>query len=224
MTKYFLCSGQSNAIGRSTGGDWTISPLVKVWNNKNDISDLTNLGNAWVTPDRNANPFVNGCNNLAVHAANQIALATGEEVRLVLVAKGGISIGQWYSANIRQPMLLRISAVLAAAGVTALDGFWWHQGETDNGSTSSYVGRWNALVQCLTDDGLITATTPIVIGEVAPKYTAIAPVLKSIADADPRVLQAPITRFAMNSDGIHFTGPELVRIGLVYGALQSLLG
>lgn len=225
MTKYFLASGQSNCRGRGTGGDFTISPLVKVWNNQNDISDLTNLGTAWVTPDRNARPFVSGCNNFAVHAANQIALATGEEVRLVIVAKGDTSIGQWFSASIRQPMLYRISAVLAAAGVTTLDGFWWHQGEADNSATAAgyYPGRWNALINCLTSDGVITSSTPVVMGEVSTKYGTIPGVLQSIADADPRIRLAPVKQFERLTDDVHFTGPELVRIGLVYAGLQQLL-
>ena len=128
MTKYFLASGQSNMVGRGAGGASTFSSLLKVWNNENDLTDLTALGNAWVSPNLSQDPFVGGKNNLAVHAANQIALTTGEQVRLIIVAKGNTSIGQWFSASIRQPMLYRISAVLAAANVTAVNGFWWHQG------------------------------------------------------------------------------------------------
>lgn len=225
MVRYYLCGGQSNAIGRGAGGPSTFSPFVKVWNNQNDRSDLANLGTAWVSPDLANNPFVGDCNNLAVHAANEIALATGDEVRLVLVAKGNTSIGQWFSASIRQPMLDRTTAVLTAAGVTAVDGFWWHQGEADNSAANAgyYPGRFNALTNCLQADDIITPSTPIVIGEVAPKYTTIAPVLKAIADGSARIKQAPITRFDLLSDDIHFTGPELVRIGLVYAGLQMLL-
>lgn len=225
MTLYFALSGQSNARGRGTDGDFTISPLVKVWNNKNDISDLTYLGDAWVTPDRNADPFVSGGNNLGVHAANQIALATGEEVRLVIVAKASQGIAQWYSANMRQPMLLRMLAILELAGVTSLDGFWWHQGEADHGTIlNDYRNRWNAMVNVLQNqEGLISATTPIVMGEVAVKFTNSNANLGVLAAADPRIRLAPIKNTPTISDDTHFPGPEYVRIGLVYAGLQQLI-
>lgn len=222
MVRYYLLSGQSNARGRAPGGDFTISPLVKVWNNRNDISDLTNLGTAWVTPDRNANPFVSSWNNFAVHAANQIALATGDEVRLVIVAKGGLNIGNWYMASTRQAMLLRMVAVLDAAGVTAVDGFWWHQGEGDNSTaTSTYLGRWNAIKTALTNDGYMTASTPVVMGEATASHTGTNATLAACLDSRTRL--APIKNFDDIGDGTHFSGVELVRIGLVYAGLQMLL-
>jgi hypothetical protein len=224
MTRYYLASGQSNMVGRGSGGPTTFSPLLKVWNNQNDLSDLTNLGTAWVDPELSQRPFVNGKNNLAVHAANHIALTTGDDVRLIIVAKGDTSISEWFSASVRKAMLNRITAVLSAAGVTALDGFWWHQGEADDTTSRAgyYPGRWAAMISALTTDGNLTSTTPIVMGEVSPNYTIIPPVLQGIADADSRIRQAP-NRLFETYDGIHFTGSELARIGLVYAGLQMLL-
>lgn len=222
--KYFLASGQSNMVGRGAGGAFSISPLVQVWNNRNDLSNLTYLGDAWVDPDRDQPPFVGSFNNVAVQAANHYALATGEQVRLVIVAKAGQAISQWHNGTSRQAMLTRITAVLGSAGVSGVDGFWWLQGAGDNDEplASAYQAKWNALVQCLTDDGLITSTTPIVIGEEAKQFLNTNQFLRTIDLADARVQRAPISRFD-TSDDIHYTGNELIRAGLIFAALQKLI-
>lgn len=224
MTIYIAGSGQSNAEGRGTGGSFDISPLVKVWNNYNGVSDLTHLGTAWIDPVRGQHPLdvtvVGGGNNMLLQAANKIALATGEDVRLVLVTKGGIDIGQWYSASTIQPMLARLLAVLSAVGVGMLDGFFWHQGESDDASSlSSYQGRWNAVLREIGNAGHIGATTPIVMGECSVSHKGSNSLIVECATGP--VLRAPISKFP-TSEGTHFTGDALVGAGAIYAALFSL--
>lgn len=212
----FLGMGQSNGEGRGVGGSFDISPLVTVWNNENGRDDLLALGDSFVQPDRDAAPFVNGRNNLFVHAASQIAIDLQEPTRLIFVTKGGQPIGSWYAASARQAMYLRMRAVLAAAGVSHVDGVFWHQGEGDeNNNHQTYLGRMVTIWRCLREEGLTSWRTPIILGETAAAYPKINATLTYIAWASPYTEIARL-RNLPTSDGTHFTGPALVTAGGLY--------
>lgn len=213
MVKYVLASGQSNMVGRGSGGPFDINGMVTCWNNQNDLEDLTNVGDAWVSPDRDENPFVNGRNNLAVHACSHIASRLGEAVRLILVAKGAEPLSTWMGADgTPGPMYHRIAAVLDASGVSSVDYVLWHQGE---GGTSK--GQWDNLISAWEADGVITRSTPIVIGQLSNTegHATNNERLLSYANADERVGLALIGDYP-TSDGTHFLGFALADIGRVY--------
>lgn len=218
MTRYFAGSGQSNGSGRGTGGAFTISPLVKVWNNANERSDLASLGSAWITPVRDQWPFdQNSGNNMFLHAANEVALRTGEEVRLVFVTKGGIGLSQWYASNAIQPMLARLLAVLGAASVTMLDGLFWMGHETTDGVTlATWQGRWNAVKRELREAGHMTTETRVIMGECSNGHDVSNEFIEGCEGA--YTLRAPIKMFA-TQDGTHYTGDSLVRAGNIMGDL-----
>jgi len=223
--------GQSNALGRDTTGDKTIIGDVMVWNNENDRStmDLVNLGTRWQPLDFDDRPFVGGGNSMTAHHAMELSEAIGQRVYLILNARGNTSIGQWFSASVEKPMLTRGKAILALALAaldrTSFDAYARHQGEADNSVSNSgyYPGRHAAVLNSYTSAGYMSATTPVIIGEVAAKYTNINPVLNGIAAADPRCRIVPCKDFNLLSDGIHYAGDESARIGLVYAGLQQLL-
>lgn len=216
MTKTILAMGQSNAVGKTPGGVWGIPASVKAWNCTANNDSLTGLGAAFVTPaSQSSLPFAGG-NNMMVHACRYLSQEFGEDVNLILVAFEGKPISFWCnSLGVTGTMYARMAAVLAAAGVTKVDAFLWHQGEADNGAPSVYEPSWNALVSILTADGYIDADTPIIIGETRIANTPINTVLHVIADADPRVGIAEIGCFPLAADN-HFTGPSYVRAGLEY--------
>lgn len=209
--KTILAMGQSNAVGRAEGGGWNIPSSVTVWNNANDLEDLSSLGTAFVVADRAAAPFVNGKNCPFVHAAKYLAQLTGDSVRLLLVAKGGQSISKWDGKT--SPMYARMAAVLAAAGVTKLDVFLWHQGENDAIAPTGYVSKWQGLLANMVADSLITMTTPIVIGEVSPENNAINPVLHSLVDIRTDI--APLKTIE-TFDKVHFNASGVIEAGYLY--------
>jgi hypothetical protein len=213
-----LASGQSNTYGQGAGGTWDISPLVKVWNNANNLFDLSNIGTAWVNPTFGQRPFRANCNNQSVQAANYLARLTCREVRLIMTAYDGQSINKWHDGSVVGPMYLRTKAILEAAGVSRFDILVINQGSADENTPSTYPMRFGAVVDEFTADGFMTAATPIVTNETAhaPK---INKVLQSIADADPRCEMAKIGHLPTN-EGVHFTGPALVRAG--WEAVYSL--
>jgi len=222
---YILSSGQSNAVGREASGNFTIDSRVSVWNNKNDVLDATSyLGYAWVTPNLNANPFVNGCNNFAVHAASHLAKKLDLEVGLLIVATGALNIGNWYAAGARQWMFNRITNVLQAAQVPSLSGFFWQQGESDNSTNlMTYAGRWEAIKRELRKDGFINYQTPIVMGEASITHPGTNAIMDYCATLDNMTMVVPCKRFATKNDGTHFLGSEQERMGLIYAGIYMLL-
>lgn len=212
MALYLAGSGQSNGEGRGTGGSFAISPLVKVWNNHNGRDDLLNLGDAWITPVRDQHPFdLNDGNNMFLHAANAIALMTGEEIRLVFVTKGGLGLASWYASSAVQPMLARLLAVLDAAGVGMLDGlFWMGHENTDGAALSTWQGRWNAVKREIRDAGHMTTSTPIVMGECEVGHTTSNSYIEACATG--RTARAPL-KMLPTYDGTHYTGESLVTAG-----------
>jgi hypothetical protein len=218
-----LFSGQSNCVGQGSGGTWDISPLVKVWNNETNRIDLDGLGNAWVTPNRNDHPFFEGNNNQGVQAANYLARITGQQVRLIIVGRGGESIKQWHNSLVTGPMYARLLAILDAACVSSVDWFLWNQGSADNGYAAYYAAKWNALIGQMTTDGVISANTPLVVSETAFLTPEINAALRSIAAADPRCGMAMIGTLG-TIDSVHFSGPSLVKAGWESVYALSLTG
>ncbi len=212
-----LAMGQSNAIGNQGGGLGGPFADVTVWNNTNDLETLTALGSSWIAPVLGAVPFNTAAgpiNNMMAHAAKVIAKVARRPVRMVLVANGGQSIDKWVNAaNVKGAIYNRMRAILTAAGIsTPVDVFLWHQGEADNGTPGTYQARWNNLIAALTADGVIDAGTAIALGETAIQYTAINPVLKTIADADARAGLARLSNLG-TADSTHFRGAGLVIAG-----------
>lgn len=228
MTKTILIMGQSNAIGRDDA-PITTSSAVTVWNNQNDISTLANVGSAYVAPNLSNAPFVNGKANFGVAAMSYMAeMSNGEPHRMILVAKGATPIDQWMSGSgTPGAMYSRMQAVLTAAGVGKVDAFFWHQGEDDESNTSTYQGKWNNLVARMQSDGVIDASTPIVIGETSYAFSPnINSVLNVIASASARVEIAKVGQFRVRAaDNSHFEGAQMAPIGLEYAySISKLAG
>ncbi len=220
MTKTILAMGQSHAVGSADAtGVWNFPANVKVWNNTSNIdSNSVGLGSAFVTPVISSPPF-GGTNSMMPHAARYLAKLLGEDVRLILVGRGGDTISSWASAaGVRGTMYLRMQAILAAAGVSAVDAFLWHQGEGDAATPGTYAARWGRLLANLNADGYLSLTKPVVIGALNPTQVAMNAVLREIADLDARVGLADIQGFPINQDpsNLHYLGTSAVRAGLEY--------
>lgn len=216
--KTVLVMGQSNATGRGTTGEFVIDAGVTVWNNTGDLNTLANLGNSFVTPNRANPPFVSSYNSPSIHFCKYLKRSTGEDVRLILVAYPGIGIDQWMESNgTKGPMYLRMAAVLAAAGITSVDVFVWHQGEHDDTipRPSLYTDRWNRLILQMTNEGYITASTPIVMNETPAVQVNIPPIINAIVNASPRIGLSKISTFPL-IDTIHYDGTYAPRIGFEY--------
>jgi hypothetical protein len=210
VTKTLLALGQSNMQGHEVGGAFSISGSVTAWNNEASRADSLVLGSSFVACDVNSNPF-NANNNLAAHAASLIATLLSQSVRLILSARPGTLVSTWINdSGVAQQQYTRLVAVLAAASVSAVDYVLWDQGESDvaGGLVSGYANTFGLLVSRLQSDGYISASTPIVVGQMAPNWPTLNPVLETISRSSSRIAVACIGALP-TVEGTHFIGSTM---------------
>jgi hypothetical protein len=215
MTKVVFASGQSNMMGRGTGGPdpSSASSLVTVWNNGNELGVN---GTAFISPPTFGNnpwsqsPFATG-NNLSVWFCHRLAIETGESVKLVLCGKGGTAIDEGWDKD-TGTVYPEILDVWAATGLTEpADIFLWHQGDGST-DTSGYTSSWQAMRLNLISDGILSADTACVLGECRASAETANPKYHNIAATTPNCYVADQSGLR-DYDGIHFTGNSLYQFG-----------
>ncbi|KGM38763.1 hypothetical protein JY97_14825 [Alkalispirochaeta odontotermitis] len=225
MIKVFT-NGQSNAVGKTLGGNLLFSPDHYTWNNENGLNSATlNLGSAFVAPTPSQNPFYtkngNSYNNALMHFCSKLAAAASDEVYHVHSAKGGQNFAQWMdTSGVKGPMYIRDKNVIDQSGVTLpFDIFARHQGENDDplygGTPSDLATAWPLYKAALIADGIIDANTVILLGETKGIHTGINPVLRDIAANDAQIAFVPLAGFEA-SDNVHFDGRQCLAVGLSY--------
>lgn len=214
--KIVLASGQSNMSGRGLGGPSldSVSPLVRVWNNTNELGSH---GSEFVaSPTQGSAPWsqapLNAGNNLAAWFCDRLAKETGEEVRLILVSKGGSSISHW--DPITGDLFEEIEDVWSATGLsTPADIFLWHQGESDASSTQgAYTSAFLAMISALESASILAEDAAKIVGGVRAGAAVVNPWLQSLAAENANIYYADPTGLH-DSDGTHFTGNHLFQFG-----------
>jgi hypothetical protein len=212
-----LASGQSNMCGRGSGGPSPITAdsRVKVWNNTNElIAD----GTAFIDPPDFGSPpwHSSGANNLAIWFADAAAKALNNEVRLVLVCKGGQPISEWHPT---QEMYQATVLNYLASGLPPADVFLWHQGESDkNTNPCNYKVKLSSLLSSLKNDGIVAHHAKMLVGELIYSEAslineALEQMGTGVTDTYMRFVQAD---GLASYDGTHFTGQALHDLGLEY--------
>lgn len=219
MTIRVFASGQSNALGRGTGGPSFsgVSSSVRVWDT---VNPLGALGTSWVNAvtAQAGGTFENtDRNNAAVWLCDRIARTSFDTVDLTLVARGGTAISQW-APGAPVPMLQQCIDVWSATGQDPAHVMTWQQGEGDHLSTppASYTAQFLSLLANLEAAGVINADTIVVVSGIAPsdadRYAYCENPLYDLQLQDPRCCYSS-TFLAETSDNIHFTGPDLYAMG-----------
>lgn len=215
MTIRVFASGQSNAMGRGTGGrSWSnLSPDVRLWNNLNPLGDN---GSAFVTP---AEARANGSfgytdrNNAFVWFCDKLARTSFEPVDLTFVGRGGSSIDLWGPDETEFPMLQECINVWAATGQAPADVFLWHQGENNVfWAAEQYHAAFAALLDNLAAAGVIDENTVVIVGGTAEENPDR---LNFNRRALSRIRRATYASSygLKTSDGTHFDGPSLTKLG-----------
>lgn len=220
MTIRVFMSGQSNALGRGTGGHpWSaIDSRVRVWDNTNPLGGN---GSAWRSaavarstygtfdnPDRN---------NFGVWFAHRLAQIRDDDVDFTIVARGGTAIEAWGTSSPSVPMLAECVDVYSATGQAPADVFLWHQGE-GNVSTApaTYKADFLALVANLKAGGAINDDTVIILGGLSEdnqnRIDFNNDVLRELADENAQIFYANSSGLS-SYDGTHFTGDSLFAMG-----------
>lgn len=172
-----VASGQSNAVGRCTGGTFKVNPKVKIWNIGTGAWEVADFENTAYTLDMGSGDEAgNGDNNISVALCHRIQEETGEDVYLVLNAKGGEPISQWVSGGFNTTLKNTVTAALADgdAPATYTPLFSWLQGEKDLTNGLSFADYGTAFETLINDlDGetwFDKSTTPIVTAPISQGY------------------------------------------------------
>jgi hypothetical protein len=215
MTLRVFASGQSNAMGRGTGGrSWAnLSPDVRLWNN---LNPLGGIGNAFVSPVEartNGSFGYTDRNNAFVWFCDKLARTHFEPVDLTFVGRGGSSITLWGPNETEFPMLQECVRVWAATGQAPADVFLWHQGENNTGWTAQdYRAEFDALLDNVTAGGVIDANTVVIVGGTAEENAGRLAFNRNVLARHRRAAYA--TSYGLStSDGTHFDGPSLTKLG-----------
>lgn len=170
MTIKVFASGQSNALGRMTGGpDWSgIHTGVRVWNNVNPLGINGSAFVSAITARAGGTFQYTDRNNFCVWFCDRLCREQSEDVDLTLVARGDSSIARWSASEVTYPMLQECIDVWAATGQGPADIFLWHQGEA-NASTlpATYSADFLTLLDALESGGVISPTTRVIVGGLA---------------------------------------------------------
>lgn len=218
-----IASGQSNMCGRGVGGPspLTSSPLVRVWNNANE---LANDGNAFIAAPDFSNPPWGmdrwaGANNLALWFAHKAAAELNEEVRLVLVCRGGRSIDTWDS---NQETYTAMKRIYLSTAEPPADVFLWHQGESDiDMSTCAYKLNFLSLLARMRADRILKHDGPAVVGTIVEDGEDLAQEIAFNTSLYNLATEHPDILF-VNADGLslhdtkHFGGWSLYHLGIKY--------
>ena len=217
MTIKVFASGQSNMLGRGTGGPALsgVSANVRVWNN---INPLGANGTAFVTAAaaQAAGVFQDtDKNNLAVWFCDKLARTQSDTVDLTLVALGGAQIAYWDPAEVTWPMFNECVSVWTATAQGPADVFLWHQGEADVATDpAEYMSQFGDLVQNLVNAGVLSTATKIILGGIAEDTQQDL----SFNSRSLLPLCGSGTAYASSyqlgtTDGAHFTGQGLYLLG-----------
>lgn len=215
MTIKVFASGQSNMLGRGTGGPSFsgVSSDVRVWNN---INPLGANGTAFVTASaaQAAGVFQEtNRNNMAVWFCDKLARTQFDDVDLTLVALGGGQIAYWAPGEVTWPMLNECIAVWAATGQEPADVFLWHQGESDL-ANPTYRAQFGQLIENLIAGGVLKASTLILLGGIAEDSAADVAFnqdqLQAMCGGKTTYANSYL---APTYDTVHFTGQALYYFG-----------
>lgn len=171
----YLVIGQSNTAGRGTIEAEDMVTLTGV--------DLYN-GSTWESAVNTAaadgglnrystiqNPAQDQGLNYSYTFGRMLNEITGNQIGLVVNARGGTSIDSWakgHADDYYGEAITQINAALALGGST-LKGILWHQGESDR-NDSSYLTKITTLINDLRTD-LGISDLPVIVGELSKQRT-----------------------------------------------------
>ncbi|NHZ84279.1 MAG: hypothetical protein GWP19_00170 [Planctomycetia bacterium] len=220
-----IATGQSNMAGQSGGvsaGDLATDARVLNWNavagawvlaDPSTVVEAERLHAAYLLADKNIIPF---------HFAKEIAETYNVQVRLLILASGGLTIGQWDDRGVGTYMD-SIRSQLTASGVTEVDCILWHQGESNNGSTNAaYADSLTTVIDQFRAYAEVSAETPFIAGELLYQRSGggSTDIQNTVYESlrtytlDPYTAVAKIRhRPDTGMPGSHFSGAGLIDIG-----------
>jgi len=215
----FVALGQSNMAGRAPITDEVsgVIPNVKL---------LDDYGN-WIEAKNPFNLYSNIRKDASVQEVGpsySFAKAMEKHLRkpvgMVVNAKGGTAISSFnVGGEYHDDIMERISGL---SDFGSVKGIIWHQGESDNSQSGSYMAKLSTLVDALRAElgdvhfiaGQMGAWTKD--GATSPKYEAINAVFLTIADHIPNSAYVGNSELTNIGDDTHFNLESQILLGHRY--------
>lgn len=217
-------SGQSNAVGRGSGG-WpsaVYDSRIQVWNN---IAENGGDGSAFVYPQLGQAPFHTKpdgthAQNASLAFAHRAAQETQTPVQLIHVAKGATPLEAWSNnTGAATPMsdaMIRIHG-LSGCGPVSVMMHAGHEGNTGSDYAEqralflALFARYEAEGVCDSNTiYLLTGTAELSTNPLRAAYNEN--VLRRLANENPRIFYADSAGL-LTFDNTHYTGLDLIRMG-----------
>lgn len=218
-----LATGQSN-VAQEPAYDWTPPSNVFVW--------------AWPGLGATGSKFI-PCPTAKVNhtyacAAELARLNPNWDVYIVKIASSGRPIDHWLPGgssttlpewNAYEDCKNNTEAALAALGLTTIDYFHWHQGESDITNIGSYTTKWKQVFDRFCGETWFKRNTRVLINGVTstaikgdPNYAQMNMKLRSIVRDSPSlrtfVPTAEIVPLDLwLADGLHMSGEGHLFLG-----------
>ena len=218
-----LATGQSN-VQQEPAFVWNPPSNVFLW--------------AWPGLGATGNKFIpcpkDKINHCYASAAELARLNPLWDVYIVKIASGGRPIDHWLPGgssttlpewNAYEDCKNNTEVALASLGLTKIDYFHWHQGESDINSLGSYTAKWKLVFGRFCGEAWFKRNTRVLINGVTstaikgdPNYAQINMKLRSIARDSPSLRTfvptaeiVPIDLWL--ADGLHMSGEGHLFLG-----------
>lgn len=154
---------------------------------------------------------------MVVWFADKLARTTFEAVDTVIVSRQGSPISYWNPNEVTYPLYSKIISVWSATGQGSADVFMWHQGENDvtGGTEAAYSDNFEALLANLTNAGVLSSSTVILIGAIAEQSAANSAFNnKRLLPLAKKPGRAYVSSYGLSVfDGVHFDSSSLTAFG-----------
>lgn len=212
----FLCIGQSNMAGRAEIMDEDLNVLENafLFNDSSEWEKAENPMNRYSTirkdlDDQKLSPSWSFAEALE---------AEGKKVGLVVNAKGGTSMKEWVKGGTFYTEALNRALEAKKTGV--LKAIIWHQGESNQNSTSTYTDLFKTMVEGFRED-LGIEDLPVIVGEIGKwreSATNINNVLVDLKNHIPNLDYVSALGITHLGDETHFNSQSQRVLGRRYAA------
>ncbi|MCF8380392.1 MAG: T9SS type A sorting domain-containing protein [Bacteroidales bacterium] len=220
----FIALGQSNMAGRAPITDEVsaVIPNVKLLDDYSNWIEAKNPFNLYSNIRKDASiqqvgPSYSFAKAMEKHLTKPIGMVVNARGGTTI---SGFNVGGEYHDDIME-------RIIGLSDFGSVKGIIWHQGESDNSQSGSYMGKLSTLVDALRAE---LGDVPFIAGQMggwtkdgesSPKYEAINAVIPTIADHIPNSAFVGNSELTSIGDDTHFNLESQILLGNRYA--QNML-
>lgn len=153
-------------------------------------------------------------------------------VRIIKDAFPGEPIENWekgsVAGNLESWITTTNEALATLKNKSNVDGFMWHQGESDSGSWQTYFAQINDVISNMRSESFANTNTPFVAGKMTSDtsvydYSNINSVLEQLNSDGSNTTATAQTDYPTSRDGAHFYATDYKNGGTLYADIMELM-